>query len=757
MPGWLIHMNVARKALPNLRNYAGASSLFGENGPSAQELEGIAGRNPAYVALGAIGPDMFCLLPDFKPVAKENLLLYKIFKLIEEIYDKLDPYIASYEEILAPMLDEAVQIGNALTGGMIQSISDVGTQLANIMSEALLVFATQQYDWFSLLSSGVPAGFDEKTYFWSDMFHYRKTFEFGAALWGNAGTEQEKAFALGWMTHLATDVVGHSFVNQKCGGPYRLHWQRHHLIENHMDAHLYDAEFGGRETYQALSAAAQHLWIAFKADTGSPLPDSFTDFFHPDQRPVYSPDGKDFTKTCDVDSEIPAGIQTLLVNAMRAAFPDVQPPGPNGQCAGHPLILTTGYPTEADLQTTYFYLYKYLKYITTDYYKLMPPAPPEVFPFPDFPSPPGSGNHGDGSHDSSLSFWDLLLAIFAWFLYIVEVIVWAAAAIAAGLLGPLTWPARYAIYEAIELPLYNMWLSLHWLMSITGYTTPMPQEITPSLHTLGIGWADNWNVLDAELNDLSGGLLGTPANAAMGSEKSGNDRDVYYNQNKRSVSAYPHDVVLDPPGAIPNIPAQFSASADEKPSEFVRPWLWPKTDNSGNTIPTEFPELAASPFVAGQDASILMADTPGDGDFRKKLEQAKNAAETVAGVNEGFAPGQGRQLGDPADYAAYVIARLTRDNPGDIPNFNLDADRGYGFLCWDWLRDGQVLATPGAYQGVDAEHEYNAPVQPGYGWSIDDIINHPAVPPPGYPRPHDGTQPDAPVQIRYIGLEGKYK
>src|SRR5947209_15501047 len=45
------------------------------------------------------------------------------------------------------------------------------------------------------------------------------------------------AFALGWMSHLATDVAGHCFVNEKCGGPYRLHWQRHHLIENRSEEH----------------------------------------------------------------------------------------------------------------------------------------------------------------------------------------------------------------------------------------------------------------------------------------------------------------------------------------------------------------------------------------------------------------------------------------------------------------------------------------------------------------------------------------
>lgn len=41
--------------------------------PSAAELQAIAEAHPAYTALGAIGPDMFFLLPDFKRGAAEGL------------------------------------------------------------------------------------------------------------------------------------------------------------------------------------------------------------------------------------------------------------------------------------------------------------------------------------------------------------------------------------------------------------------------------------------------------------------------------------------------------------------------------------------------------------------------------------------------------------------------------------------------------------------------------------------------------------
>lgn len=58
--------------------------------------------------------------------------------------------------------------------------------------------------------------------------------------------EQLFAYALGWICHVGTDVIAHSFVNEHCGGPFRTHWQRHHLIENHMDAWNYQCTGNGK-------------------------------------------------------------------------------------------------------------------------------------------------------------------------------------------------------------------------------------------------------------------------------------------------------------------------------------------------------------------------------------------------------------------------------------------------------------------------------------------------------------------------------
>jgi hypothetical protein len=84
MPGWYMHMDVARKALGNLSASPSAGAIFGANGQSAAQLSDIAINNPAYVALGAIGPDIFFLLPDFKPPV--GTMLFGAANTIREIY-----------------------------------------------------------------------------------------------------------------------------------------------------------------------------------------------------------------------------------------------------------------------------------------------------------------------------------------------------------------------------------------------------------------------------------------------------------------------------------------------------------------------------------------------------------------------------------------------------------------------------------------------------------------------------------------------
>jgi hypothetical protein len=126
----------------------------------------------------------------------------------------------------------------------------------------------------------------------------------------------------------AIDTIGHSFVNEQCGGPFRNHPQRHHLIENHIDAWNYRETkpdgrnapdpWGYTETYPDVSMSA--LWFAVQMKP--PTPDD-PDGPKGKQRPDTIPDDpKARKKALDVDGEMPEWMANSIVQALIDTFPD---------------------------------------------------------------------------------------------------------------------------------------------------------------------------------------------------------------------------------------------------------------------------------------------------------------------------------------------------------------------------------------------------------------------------------------------------
>jgi hypothetical protein len=274
-----------------------------------------------------------------------------------------------------------------------------------------------------LLSSGLQSAYDEQTFFWSDMLHYRETYRLGATLWRRANDAtliadpvargRFQAFALGWISHLATDVTGHAFVNQKAGGPYRLHWQRHHLVENHMDAQVYNTEHGAQPIYDQMANSALHLWLAFNPDGSSRV-----NLFDPEPNPPYPPGDHSADivgrhAVWDVDSDIPEDLAQFLGDTLASLFTPAVSSSQTGMVACCPTIIssltgrvpyaTSGYPNKDDITGAYWWLFRYVKWTTTDYYKIRRPPPPDVFEIPSFPSPPGTGDSdpGPGASDDN--------------------------------------------------------------------------------------------------------------------------------------------------------------------------------------------------------------------------------------------------------------------------------------------------------------------------------------------------------------------
>ena len=119
---------------------------------------------------------------------------------------------------------------------------------------------------------------------------------------------------------------------------------------------------------------------------------------------------------------------------------------------------------------------------------------------------------------------------------------------------------------------------------------------------------------------------------------------------------------------------------------------------------------------------MLFGDVPSDPSIRDRLEQALTPAD-ADGVGPDLRPD--RHLGDSLSFSKYLIWLESRDptqkDGTQVPlvEWNLDADRGYGYHDWDWNRDPNQAP-------VDDPEGY--PFQPPCTWPQQSGMWNPGVP-----------------------------
>ena len=90
----------------------------------ANDLFTAAHDNRNYLAAGALGPDLFFLLPDFKGDQGKGLLALVEFVLTT--WKALDDnFVEQWETWMSPVLDNNSQLANQITGGMLGEIGQV--------------------------------------------------------------------------------------------------------------------------------------------------------------------------------------------------------------------------------------------------------------------------------------------------------------------------------------------------------------------------------------------------------------------------------------------------------------------------------------------------------------------------------------------------------------------------------------------------------------------------------------------------------
>ena len=106
--------------------------------------------------------------------------------------------------------------------------------------------------------------------------------------------------------------------------------------------------------------------------------------------------------------------------------------------------------------------------------------------------------------------------------------------------------------------------------------------------------------------------------------------------------------------------------------------------------------MRPGPYSEGTtpDQVFFRTDAGVDAADRARYESAQTPWQTDLVNEETIAKARLRRspLGDPVPFSAYLIGQLV--NPtGYATQFNLDADRAYGYLTWDWIRGNQIDKT----------------------------------------------------------------
>ena len=432
MPGPAIHHIIAKEVVKSLK-----SKLDPAHHPFLNQLDGAYAS--AYL-LGSQGPDfLFFNTKDVDPTLRKFVKYYlDIVDFIEDVKEKILGIIPQELKDAAAKLEEVYDDVEERSSTLSEISSLVG-EAKNLISalESVIVAKIEQFildnvEIFDLLKHPIHDGQAFKEWWWFDTLHYRRTGKFAQTLLADSTPGSiEHAYALGYLTHYASDIDGHPFVNIVSGGPYRTHAKRHKLVENHHDVMAFKNFTNGKEFIQSKLGEA------------------------------YAINGN--------DDRLPSGINQLILQSTEKTYFK----------NGHSLYGTP--MNKSDLDDAYrLWLYWFKK--STNTLDLPKPEPysftaeiEEVWDnlvdnLEDLGSSIADGFSGDGGILGVLKA--IATAIVAPFL--------AAAAICDAILGGITTlaaaPIRFLISLAYE-ELYNSYLNLHQAIVLNGFGFPFNSQL----------------------------------------------------------------------------------------------------------------------------------------------------------------------------------------------------------------------------------------------------------------------------------------
>lgn len=628
-----------------------------------------------FAKLGAIGPDIFYAMMDYgkeqQQFANFMAQLAGSFECITDLTGEIDVKLKKVEANIT--LGTSKWFTDAIT----EFETTFGMVTAIVHAGLMDLVVKNGFNFFPVFEARRQKDDPRSKWFWADYLHYVNSGKFVRELLVQSKKQPNvRAFAFGYITHYVTDVVGHPFVNQVVGSPWRLYWQRHHLVENFIDAYVWDRWHDDHKDETDPITGEQPL------DTIRPTPNGLGDGArftfarlndHINIGIVVGDDPVEkFIK--DLCDRIRSGAEHVgildklpdppddpdlnewadtLAQVFRAAYPAASDPPQN-------LGTNGGYPTRDDIKQAYSLLRLYLRISTEE--SVTEPQFPNIAAdvwnavkqlwddveknlgkAPPFPSP--------GIPQSFEDLWAAMMDFLDWAVETAIAIgnaaiqfIRDAIAVAGTLLLDMIRAGLYLIKKA----LFDIYKNLRFFLVRMAYNIPFTDELT---------------------EELGGGLAAT---------------SLWMTPPEPDHYAYPKEELA-------------KLEEAEKSSHYI-PWVPPELlDEMPKPNPLlEMPRTWVGPYGsrASPDAFIdppvgprVMLSPQGPIGF--------NDVIITPGTPVNPPPDFGGAIANcVAAFQKVIAAESAGGIPPDLfPDYNLDGDRGYGWPCWN-VAPGTGLQPP---------------------------------------------------------------
>jgi hypothetical protein len=604
MPGPALHHMIAERLKARIQANKGLGESLSATEYAALQALLADPKNLPYLFVGCHGPDpFFFFTKDLNPTVGKFV----------EIYNDVGDFIREFEKTLLsavpqPVLDalagfeeaanEVIE-DSALLSEIQQTFENLNATLsafASVLTEAVKAYVTE-FNVYDLVEHPYRDGAREGEWWWFDAMHYRRTGRFTEAMLEASRdmSSPRHLFALGYLTHVAADTVGHGYVNLYSGGPYRNQAQRHKTGENFQDVFCLLAEEGRDFNYSKLHALYNFNYTGAISDT------------EPAENPT-----------------MPFSLSSFIADTLNRVYQEDADADPD---------YARSRITASDVDDTYRLWYRFMKNFTESG-TLPPPVAysltaelREVWE-KTMDNLEEAGDFLEGAVDEASDFG--LLSIFIILGALIIAAVLAAAAIADGIAGAIatlgTSTIRYAaclIYEQ----LYNAFQLFRLAITFNGLGFPMKEHLTePRLRQfITPAFADPTGIIAA------------------------------------NVAGFEPLLRFTPNGVIATLFHQ------------ERHLIYPLTDGEKSAV-----------RPAPQSYFNTLATHPAFGRIPLDRELIDELVAFAAGANRTenalLAKLEHRTLGNALDLSGELYERWFRGKR--IPDFNLDSDRGYGYLCW---------------------------------------------------------------------------